>query len=114
MHKKRNIVALEKKMVFDKVMSGGKTSHAIIFSDRDIDNMRQFAYNREYRVFFRSFKRAYKCYLLGAWTQAQQCLQTCLRYFPNDGPTNSILEFIEKQNLDPPSNWKGCRALAAK
>mmetsp|Transcript_31950 Transcript_31950/g.56407 ORF Transcript_31950/g.56407 Transcript_31950/m.56407 type:complete len:1044 (-) Transcript_31950:87-3218(-) len=90
--------------------------------DEDLMLMRQ-PYMPE---FFRRFATAYRNYETGSWKVARDLLYTC-HYtprincgkipvmadvdWPEDGPTNTLLKFMQQANYRAPADWPGYREL---
>lgn len=90
--------------------------------DEDLIQMRKL-YSPE---FFRRFAAAYRNYETGNWKVARDLLFTCYyaprsnvggkpwvpeHEWPADGPTKTLLKFMEKANYKAPPDWPGYRHL---
>jgi len=77
--------------------------------------------------FFRRFATAYRNYETGSWKVARDLLFTCHHAprkdvgakpwvnedeWPIDGPTRTLLKFMERCNYKAPWNWPGYRCLS--
>jgi hypothetical protein len=91
-------------------------------TDEDIVQMREL-YSPE---FFRRFATAYRNYETGNWRVARDLLFTCYYAprsnvgakpwvpeleWPSDGPTKTLLKYMEKSNFRAPRDWAGYRYL---
>ena len=65
-------------------------------------------------MFLECFNKGYYYYIQGQWELAHTLLKEALYIDWTDGPTNSLLKFIENNNNKAPDDWKGYRALNAK
>merc|ERR1712060_207794 len=94
-------------------------------SDEDLINMR-FKYSME---FFKRFSMAYRNYEAGEWMASRDMFFTCHyspksdvgKYmvtneadWPEDGPTVTLLHFMEQTHYIPPMDWPGYRELTDK
>mmetsp|Transcript_20010 Transcript_20010/g.42977 ORF Transcript_20010/g.42977 Transcript_20010/m.42977 type:complete len:382 (-) Transcript_20010:127-1272(-) len=55
------------------------------------------------------FRQGLCSYVDGDWTKAQELLQQALAIAPDDGPTKSLLTFMESFGFRPPQDWIGSR-----
>lgn len=92
-------------------------------SDRDLHLMRA-PFSRE---FFKRFATAYRNYEAGQWLVARDMLFTChytpatsvgppvldAAQWPKDGPTRSLLRFMQGFDFVPPDDWPGHRHFKA-
>ena len=67
------------------------------------------------------FRQGLEKYLEGKWTEAKTFLDQSNSMMksmvPNadgDGPSLTLLEYMEERQFTPPSNWKGFRPLTSK
>lgn len=90
--------------------------------DDDVSHMRQ-RYSPE---FFRRFATAYRNYEAGSWRVARDLLFTCYyeprkdvgskpwiseKDWPPDGPTQTLLRFMQEYDYKAPTTWPGYREL---
>lgn len=64
--------------------------------------------------FFRAHKEAMVHYIEGRWLEAKDVFYRCLRLVPMDGPSLTVLHFMEKWGFQHPEGWDGVRVLASK
>ncbi|KAH8740109.1 membrane associated adenylyl cyclase with 6 transmembrane regions and an adenylyl cyclase domain [Cryptosporidium ryanae] len=86
-----------------------------LFTDGNIKNMRGHIFNG----FNRRFNQGLKHYLVGNWQFSRHILdklqQDCRKKWGEvDGPTQTILKFMEKNNFIKPDNWNGYRVWEEK
>merc|ERR1712039_472875 len=89
-------------------------------TDDDLQKMRARFYNE----FFQRFAMAYRNYEAGEWMAARDMLFTCFyqpksnagsymvtceEEWPKDGPTVTLLRFMQHYRFQPPSDWPGYR-----
>ena len=61
-----------------------------------------------------TYARALDSYFLGDWKTAARYFRSCLEQKPNDGPTETLLQYIERRDLKAPASWVGVRELTSK
>jgi len=62
------------------------------------------------------FRKAVATYLLGKWKEAKRILEVTSTMIQDeeDGPSGTLLKFMEKHNFEAPADWKGYRKLTEK
>lgn len=60
------------------------------------------------------YARALDAYLLGDWKTAARLFRQGLQVKPADGPTETLLAYIERRELKAPQSWRGVRELTSK
>ena len=63
--------------------------------------------------FFRNFQKGVNCYLVGDWESSKELLSNSLG-IKKDGPTKTLLKFMQSNNYEVPEDWKGFRELMNK
>ncbi|KAG8460208.1 hypothetical protein KFE25_004456 [Diacronema lutheri] len=58
--------------------------------------------------------RALAAYLLGDWRSAARLFREALALVPGDGPSTTLLTYMERRSLAPPPGWRGVRELTSK
>ena len=61
--------------------------------------------------FFDSFRHAYVDYISGQWNEAKEYLEKAMVYKPKDGPSITIMEYINNKGGKPPEDWPKTRPL---
>lgn len=61
-----------------------------------------------------SFNAAIKFYIKGDWLNAKYKFSECLSLDPNDGPTKTLMKYMEQKEFKAPFNWAGFRELTSK
>ena len=64
--------------------------------------------------FYYSWDNGINNYKNGDWKSAKNCFEVCLEEDPEDGPTNTLYNFIKDNNFESPKDWKGYRELTCK
>ena len=64
--------------------------------------------------FYDSWEFAMDSYKKGRWEEAKKHFKECLEEDSNDGPSNTLYNYIKKFNFKSPKNWKGERELTNK
>lgn len=60
--------------------------------------------------FKRAFAEGYNAYIKGEWTEAKEFLDQADKHDPGDGPTKSLISFIEESKVE---EWEGFRPILA-
>ena len=107
---KRKIDRKRKKLK-EAIENRGIFVHELFTQSDEIALMR-----RQYHTeFFSHFSEALSFYLSGNWREAQAMLHDrCLPMLPLDGPTNSLLLYLQEHDCVPPPGWAGVRELMYK
>lgn len=61
--------------------------------------------------FFETFEKGMKLYLEGDWQEAKNAFLAVLKIRESDGPSKSLIAFMEEDNFIAPKNWKGIRPI---
>ncbi len=64
--------------------------------------------------FYDAWEEAMDFYKKGKWIEAKKYFEECIKEDQNDGPSNTLYNYIKKFNFESPKNWKGERELTAK
>ena len=64
--------------------------------------------------FYDSWENAMSSYKEGKWEKAKKYFEKCLKEDFNDGPANTLYNYIGKFNFKSPKDWKGKRELTNK
>jgi hypothetical protein len=64
--------------------------------------------------FYVAFNSAFKYYVAGEWKKAKAFFLKCMLAYENDGPVNTLYEFIKGFDFVSPSDWRGYRSLTSK
>ena len=68
--------------------------------------------NRRARIEFnQNFNEGHMAYIKGDWQTAVEKMNQCKQMNPDDGPTNNLYKYMSSMYCNPPSEWKGVRAL---
>ena len=65
-------------------------------------------------IFYEAWENAMKAYKKGKWNDAKKYFEECLEEDVNDGPANTLYNYIKKFNFKSPDDWKGERELTNK
>jgi hypothetical protein len=66
------------------------------------------------REFKEVFERGVKQYVDGDWKAAKEFIDKALTIYGEDGPANSLMRVLQKQNFEAPKTWSGFRELTSK
>ena len=61
--------------------------------------------------FHEAFKTAVEHYLQGEWEKAAVYFNDAMKIRENDGPSKSLMVFMEKFGFKKPDDWQGFREL---
>jgi len=65
-------------------------------------------------AFLQLWDQGLQLYLRGSWAEAHALFAQCKELLPDDGPTETLMVYIERRNLQAPAGWKGVRELTSK
>jgi hypothetical protein len=108
-HKKERRLK-KRKQFHAEIEKGQKTSAMVYANDKDLDIMRAGVSEG----FIKQYEEGYGNYIGGNWNQAIENFKKALVLHPNDGPTMTLLGYMEGFNGIAPATWKGYRALTEK
>ena len=77
-------------------------------------NFKEVLKTKKGETFYKIFEEGLNFYIDGNWKMAYEKLTDCKFIDENDGPTQTLLEYIRKRNLQCPEDWNGYRALMSK
>ncbi len=100
----------KKKLFLAELKQDKKASSRLFLEDRDILTMR----SRITPEFVAYFKEGYSNYVSGDWNQAVECFRKALLLRPKDGPTLTLMAYMESKKFRPPIPWYGYRELKEK
>ncbi|CAK0763586.1 hypothetical protein CVIRNUC_003073 [Coccomyxa viridis] len=115
-------------------VADGRSANAAELLDDDVISFSMSAYNWEYsdhpdlactwavdEAFLGLFAQGFSAYREGSWLQAKQILEqtkfmrrTLLGQPLQDGPSNTLLNFMAGHDYTAPFTWKGYRELTDK
>ena len=70
--------------------------------------------NARSKVFKKTFKEGFENYISGKWKIAAEKFEECKKLHENDGPTNTLYNYINEFEFTAPETWAGFRALTSK
>ena len=65
-------------------------------------------------IFYDAWENAMRLYKKGEWHEAKKYFEECLKEDAEDGPSNTLYNYIKQFNFKSPANWKGQRELLNK
>lgn len=86
----------------------------IVFIESDETLVKMLTANYDYKGFYDVFHSGIEDYLGGKWTEAREKFKEGLLTKPNDGPTITLMNFMETLGFKAPVDWKGYRELTEK
>lgn len=60
------------------------------------------------------FQHGLELYLSGDWTAAREEFEVALNTRPGDGPSNTLLSYMQSFGYACPADWQGFRELTEK
>jgi class 3 adenylate cyclase len=78
--------------------------------DEDLFSMRSSA-NPDFYVVW---DRALQMYTEGNWREAKELFNQCMAIKAKDGPSQTLMRYMEEHNFEAPGGWTGFRALTEK
>ena len=85
-----------------------------LFIENDPNLMIILNQSESFKVFLESFKLGFEDYIAGKWKEAKQKFKECLEIRKSDGPTLTLMNYIESLGFEAPESWKGYRELTEK
>ncbi len=89
---------------------GITSSERMFLTDPDLLRYRA----RTDEKFYEEFSVAFENYVKGNWSPTKDSLEKCLKIFPEDGPSKSLMKVLETHDGKAPEGWEGNRQLTAK
>ena len=111
---KRNYYSFKKKKLWN--FYNKQTTHSSIgeIYIKKSKGMRVLLKNKKSKKFYDYFHKGFEEYIDGDWGKAYNNLIKAKFLDKNDGPTNTILNYLKQYDLKKPHNWKGYRELTSK
>lgn len=66
------------------------------------------------KIFLKCFEKGLSKYYNGKWNKSKEYFNKAKYLYPDDGPTNTLLEYMTELDFIPPKKWKGVRQLTKK
>lgn len=92
-------------------------THAVLENDYDLLTLRQHVTEE----FLEVFKEGVTHYLAGEWKEAKTLLESADKLMfeaapalGGDGPSKTLLNYMQERNFEAPKSWKGYRPLTSK
>jgi hypothetical protein len=63
--------------------------------------------------FLDSWQLAQRSYVAGDWGRAKPHFERCRELLPTDGPTATLMAYLERRDWTSPADWTGARAACA-
>jgi class 3 adenylate cyclase len=99
----------KKLMVEDLIEEYGSITPIILEKDSYLELIEEKS-----DIFYQAWENAIKSYKEGDWGKAKQYFEECLRDDSDDGPANTLYNYIKSFNFQSPKDWKGERELFSK
>eukprot|EP00347_Sterkiella_histriomuscorum_P000675 403374931 len=109
----QDVIRNEQRCIFESLYRGEISTELMLIKCADAQEI--LIKSPYFKIFKLQYYQAFRLYIDGFWVEAKAEFEKCLRIFPDDGPSQVLLEYIESQNLDSKlAKWKGFRALEDK
>eukprot|EP00831_Metopus_contortus_P018240 TRINITY_DN17778_c0_g1_i1.p1 TRINITY_DN17778_c0_g1~~TRINITY_DN17778_c0_g1_i1.p1 ORF type:complete len:150 (-),score=45.20 TRINITY_DN17778_c0_g1_i1:39-488(-) len=99
-----------RKKFHEEVKGELRSISSIYEKDKDFAVMRR----NINEAFTQQFEEGFQNYLDGNWNQAVENMKKALVVNPTDGPTITLLNYMENRNCQAPITWIGVRELTEK
>lgn len=106
----KSVIVAQKERIREAFECNYFNVHELFTKSEKLEKMRK-GYKPE---FLHAHKEAMLHYIEGRWLEAKDVFYRCLRLVPMDGPSLTILHFMEKWRFQHPEGWDGVRVLASK
>ena len=83
------------------------------FSILSDDKFEHLLDSKRPKLFYKTFKKAVSAYLNGNWKISKKLLTSCLEMF-DDGPSNTLYNYMKELQFKAPKDWSGYRELLSK
>jgi hypothetical protein len=64
--------------------------------------------------FMESWDAALRLYMHGSWDEAKPHFERCKELVPEDGPTATLMTYLERRNWSAPKGWTGARTQRSR
>lgn len=107
-HKKK------KKLLMERLENDEMKIKNIIENNEDLVKILTYDEEGFYYQFREIFQQGLEDYFSGKWKEAKENFEKCLEIKLSDGPTTTLLKYMETMNYTAPDSWKGYRELTEK
>ena len=109
-YEERTKIFKEKRMMIESLIEEYGSISPIILEKKSYMEL----IDEKEETFLDSWEKAIKFYKNGIWEKAKLYFKECLKEDSNDGPANTLYNYIKKFNFKSPEDWKGKRELTVK
>ena len=100
----------EKKMMLESLIEQYRSVSSLILDKESYLEL----IDEKSEKFYDSWEYAMYFYKKGDWKDAKLYFEQCLKEDSNDGPANTLYNYIKKYDFESPINWRGERELTSK
>ena len=100
----------EKKMMLESLIEQYRSVSSLILDKESYLEL----IDEKSEKFYDSWEYAMNFYKKGEWKDAKLYFEQCLKEDSNDGPANTLYNYIKKYDFESPINWRGERELTSK
>ena len=111
--KKKKFINIKKRKVFKSHVMSGKIKTIDLFKRNPHIMHMHRKYDQEFQE---KWNKGYDCYISGNWPTAKLYLEETRNYIKDveDGPSVTLLSYMENRDFQAPTEWNGVRELTEK
>ena len=109
-HEEKEKILKEKKMMIESLIEEYGSISPIILEKKSYWEL----IDEKSEIFYDAWENAMRLYKKGEWHEAKKYFEECLKEDAEDGPSNTLYNYIKQFNFKSPANWKGQRELLNK
>ena len=109
-HEEKKKIFKEKKLMIESLIEEYGSISPIILEKKSYWEL----IDEKSEIFYEAWENAMRLYKKGNWEEAKKYFENCLEEDSEDGPSNTLYNYIKKFNFKSPANWKGQRELLNK
>ena len=109
-HEEKEKILKEKKMMIESLIEEYGSISPIILEKKSYWEL----IDEKSEIFYGAWENAMRLYKKGKWHEAKKYFEECLEEDSEDGPSNTLYNYIKEFNFKSPANWKGQRELINK
>ena len=109
-HEEKEKIFKEKKIMIESLIEEYGSISPIILEKKSYWEL----IDEKSEIFYEAWENAMRLYKKGNWEDAKKYFEECLEEDSEDGPSNTLYNYIKKFNFKSPADWKGQRELINK
>lgn len=108
---RKKLIRQERKEI---IKSYKQNNYSFSYFIKNNKSIKEILKNKKSKIFYQIFKEGLNAYITGNWFKAKEKFEDCIYIDSEDGPTQTLYEYIKNRNFNKPDNWDGCRTLMSK